>query len=219
MRVLSAAVSEFLSRNPGRDSHGGSTRALESSSVLATAGSPNPTTAREMSALIRSTVVSPPIFSYAANVAGAPERMTNRSMGSPGHSWSRTVLHYGTRMESRWFFAVLIGIVAGFLSGLLGIGGGVVIVPAFVLLLKLNQYRAAATSVATIAVTAAAALVTFVVTATGDEQIDWSAATVVFAGSAVGVVIGARYLERIPEYVLAGVFSLLMAIGAVRMAL
>jgi uncharacterized membrane protein YfcA len=122
-------------------------------------------------------------------------------------------------MESNWLFAVLIGVVAGFVSGLFGIGGGVVIVPAFVLILKLDQYRAAATSVATIVVTAAAALGTFVVTATGDDQINWTAAIVVFSGSAVGAVVGARYLERIPEYVLTGVFALVMAIGAVRMIL
>jgi uncharacterized membrane protein YfcA len=122
-------------------------------------------------------------------------------------------------MESNWVFAVLIGIVAGFVSGLFGIGGGVVIVPAFVLILKLDQYRAAATSVATIVLTAAAALGTFVVTATGDDQINWTAAIVVFSGSAVGAVVGARYLERIPEYVLTGVFALVMAIGAVRMIL
>jgi uncharacterized membrane protein YfcA len=122
-------------------------------------------------------------------------------------------------MESNWLFAVLIGIVAGFVSGLFGIGGGVVIVPAFVLILKLDQYRAAATSVATIVVTAAAALGTFVVTATGDDQINWTAAIVVFSGSAVGAVVGARYLERIPEYVLTGVFAFVMAVGAVRMIL
>ncbi len=122
-------------------------------------------------------------------------------------------------MESNWLFAVLIGIVAGFVSGLFGIGGGVVIVPAFVLILKLDQYRAAATSVATIVLTAAAALGTFVMTATGDDQINWTAAIVVFSGSAVGAVVGARYLERIPEYVLTGVFALVMAIGAVRMIL
>ena len=132
---------------------------------------------------------------------------------------SITVLRYGKPMESNRLFAVLIGVVAGFLSGLFGIGGGVVLVPVFVLILKLDQYRAAATSVATIAMTAAAALVTFGVTATGDEQINWSAAVVVFAGSAVGAVIGARYLERVPEYMLTGVFSLVMAIGAVRMML
>ncbi len=120
-------------------------------------------------------------------------------------------------MESNRLFAVMIGIVAGFVSGLFGIGGGVVIVPAFVLIIKLDQYRAAATSVATIVLTAAAALVTFGATATGDEQIDWTAAAIVFAGSSVGAVLGARYLERIPEYVLSGLFALVMAVGAVRM--
>jgi uncharacterized membrane protein YfcA len=122
-------------------------------------------------------------------------------------------------MESNWVFAALIGIVAGFVSGLFGIGGGVIIVPAFVLLMGLDQYRAAATSVATIVVTASAALVTFGVTASGDDQINWTAAVIVFSGSAVGAVIGARYLERVPEYALAGVFSLVMAVAAVRMLL
>jgi uncharacterized membrane protein YfcA len=122
-------------------------------------------------------------------------------------------------MESNWVLAVLIGVIAGFLSGLFGIGGGVVIVPAFVLLLKIDQYRAAATSVATIVVTASAGLITFQATAAGDTQINWPAAVVVFAGSAVGAMVGARYLERIPEYVLTAVFAFVMAVGAVRMML
>ena len=42
---------------------------------------------------------------------------------------------------------------------------------------------------------------------------------IVFSGSAVGAVVGARYLERIPEYVLTGVFALVMAVGAARMLL
>ena len=132
---------------------------------------------------------------------------------------SITALRYGMPMESNWVFAALIGIVAGFLSGLFGIGGGVVIVPAFVLLMNLDQYRAAATSVAAIVVTAAAALITFGVTASGDDQINWAAAIIVFSGSAVGAVVGARYLDRVPEYTLAGVFSLVMAVAAVRMLL
>ena len=122
-------------------------------------------------------------------------------------------------MESNWIFAVLIGIIAGFLSGLFGIGGGVVLVPVFVLILKLNQYRAAATSVTTIAFKGTAALGAFVVMASGDQRINWTAAIVVFSGSAVGAVVGARYLERIPEHALTAVFALVVGIGAVRMLL
>jgi uncharacterized membrane protein YfcA len=41
---------------------------------------------------------------------------------------------------------ILIGMVAGFLSGLIGIGGGVLIVPALVLLLGFSQKQAQGTS-------------------------------------------------------------------------
>ncbi|HEY1456887.1 MAG TPA: sulfite exporter TauE/SafE family protein [Solirubrobacteraceae bacterium] len=42
--------------------------------------------------------------------------------------------------------AVLIGILAGVLAGLLGVGGGVLFVPGLVILLGLNQHQAEATS-------------------------------------------------------------------------
>ncbi|MCZ7532872.1 MAG: sulfite exporter TauE/SafE family protein [Acidimicrobiia bacterium] len=116
-------------------------------------------------------------------------------------------------MEIPWFKAVIIGITAGFLSGLLGIGGGVVIVPAFVLWLKIDQFHAAATSVATIVITASAALITFGV----GGAVDWRAGAIIFIGSATGAWLGARYLDRIPEWSLAAMFSAVMTIGAVRM--
>lgn len=109
----------------------------------------------------------------------------------------------------------VIGAVAGFLSGLLGIGGGVIIVPTLVLWLRLDQKRSAAASVATIAATATAALITFGV----GDAVDWGAAAIVFIGSATGAVVGSRYLERIPEWTLAATFSVVMAMAAVRMLL
>jgi len=42
--------------------------------------------------------------------------------------------------------AVLIGLAAGIIAGLLGVGGGVLFVPGLVLLLGLNQHQAEATS-------------------------------------------------------------------------
>ena len=122
-------------------------------------------------------------------------------------------MRYGTTMDIPWFKAALVGAVAGFLSGLLGIGGGVIIVPSLVLWLRMDPKRSAASSVATITVTAAAALVTFGV----GDSVDWTAAAIVFVGSATGAVLGARYLDRIPDWTLAATFSVVMAIGAVRM--
>ncbi len=47
------------------------------------------------------------------------------------------------------------GVGAGFLSGLFGVGGGLVIVPAIIAVLGMDQRRASATSLAAIIVTAA----------------------------------------------------------------
>lgn len=46
---------------------------------------------------------------------------------------------------------ILIGLAAGFLSGLVGVGGGIIIVPALVLLLGFSQKHAQATSLGVLA--------------------------------------------------------------------
>lgn len=116
-------------------------------------------------------------------------------------------------MSFSWPKAAIVGIVAGFLSGLLGIGGGVIVVPGLVLVVGLDQHRAAAASVATIVLTASAALLAFGV----EGSVDWVTALIVFAGAATGAWAGAHYMHRIPEYVLAGVFTLVLAVSSVRM--
>ena len=112
-----------------------------------------------------------------------------------------------------WLKALAVGVVAGFASGLLGIGGGVIVVPGLVLLVGLDQYKATATSVATIVLSASAGLIAFSM----NGSVDWLTAAIVFIGSASGAWIGAHYLERVPEHLLAGVFSVVMVIAAVRM--
>lgn len=47
-----------------------------------------------------------------------------------------------------WSMLILLGVTAGILSGVLGIGGGVIIIPALVFVLGLNQQTAQGTSLA-----------------------------------------------------------------------
>ena len=56
----------------------------------------------------------------------------------------------------RILLVIATGVGAGFLSGLFGVGGGLVIVPALMAVLGMDQRRASATSLAAIIVTAAA---------------------------------------------------------------
>lgn len=116
-------------------------------------------------------------------------------------------------MGFSWAKAAVVGVVAGTVSGLLGIGGGVIVVPGLVLLVGLNQYTAAATSVATITFLTSAGLAAFAYAG----SVDWLTAAVIFSGSAIGAVIGTRVLDRIPEYVLAAVFSAVMFAASIRM--
>lgn len=111
--------------------------------------------------------------------------------------------------------AALIGIAAGFFSGLFGIGGGLVMVPAMVLLIGVGQHRAHATSMAAIVVVAAAAVAPF---ATSGE-VEWAKAGWILTGSLVGAVIGARAISRFSAVWLARSFVILALVAAGRLAL
>lgn len=108
---------------------------------------------------------------------------------------------------------LLIGLIAGLVSGLFGVGGGVIVVPGLVLFLGFSQHRASGTSSATIMASSAAALVSFGF----DGSVDWGAAALVFSGAAVGAWAGARFLHRVPEVWLMRVFTLVMILSAVRL--
>ena len=105
------------------------------------------------------------------------------------------------------------GLAAGFLGGMFGIGGGVVIVPGLVLWLALDQHRAHATSVAAILPKGLVALAPFAVSG----EVDWAAAAAMAAGAVVGAYVGARFIARIPPVWLARAFFVVLVVAAARM--
>ena len=111
--------------------------------------------------------------------------------------------------------AVALGVVAGIVGGLFGVGGGVIVVPGLVLWLGFDQHRASGTSVATIIASAGAALLTFA----GDGSVDWGAAAIITIGAVGGAAIGTRILHRIPATTLRRAFAVLLMVAAVRMAI
>ncbi|MGH2402750.1 MAG: sulfite exporter TauE/SafE family protein [Candidatus Limnocylindria bacterium] len=88
-----------------------------------------------------------------------------------------------------------IGVGAGVLSGLFGVGGGIILVPAMVLLAGMAQQRASATSLASIVPIAAVGAIIF----GRADSVDLPAALVLMVGSLVGVQIGARLMTRIGD--------------------
>jgi uncharacterized membrane protein YfcA len=90
---------------------------------------------------------------------------------------------------------IVIGLLAGLLSGLFGVGGGTVIVPLLVLLLRFDQRLAAGTSLAAIVPTATVGVISYAV----HGSVAWIPAIILAAGAVVGAQIGTRLLPRISQ--------------------
>lgn len=119
-----------------------------------------------------------------------------------------------------------IGFAAGILSGLVGIGGGVVLVPAMVFFLAYSQKQAQGTTLA---------MLLFPVVALGVYNyyksgfVEWRTALLLGAGFVVGGYLGSRFAVWMPNSVALGswsvnqplqkLFAVFMVVAAVRLFL
>ncbi|MDT3315508.1 sulfite exporter TauE/SafE family protein [Microbacterium sp. KSW4-11] len=96
----------------------------------------------------------------------------------------------------RYYLGALgIGLLAGLMSGMFGVGGGTVIVPLLLTLLVFDQKRAAGTSLAAIVPTAAVGVVSYA--AVG--AVAWVPALILAGAAVVGAQIGTWLLARLPQ--------------------
>jgi uncharacterized membrane protein YfcA len=109
--------------------------------------------------------------------------------------------------------AILIGVIGGVVAALCGVGGGVVMVPAFVLLLKMDQKGAVATSLAAIIFTALCT--SFKNHANG--LILWKVA--IPSGIAGGIVgwLAGDLLKKLQDVTLTRIFATLIIVFGVQM--
>ena len=110
--------------------------------------------------------------------------------------------------------AGLIGLFAGVLAGLFGVGGGILFVPTLTLVLGLTQLHAEATSLLAIMPTSIAG-------AWRQRRygnVRWQAALVVGLAAVAGVEGGVQIAEALPEHVLRRLFGVLMLAVAAQIA-
>ena len=120
---------------------------------------------------------------------------------------ARTTLTPGTMAA-----AGLLGLIAGVFSGLLGVGGGLIMVPGMVIALRVRQHVAHATSLAAIVPTAVAGVLAF----GKASAVDWKVGAVLAVGSLPGARGGAMLMSRIPADRLRVVFGVfVMVIGVI----
>lgn len=107
---------------------------------------------------------------------------------------------------------ILVGIAAGYLSGLFGVGGGIIVVP-LLLMLGLDQRLAAGTSVAAILPTSIVGAIGYAISG----NVDWLAGLMLAIGIVVGAQLGTYLLSRMPKDVLFWMFVVFLAIVIVNL--
>jgi hypothetical protein len=113
------------------------------------------------------------------------------------------------------FLPIAIGVVSGMLVGLLGIGGGFIMLPLMLYVLRMPIHVTVGTSLFQIIfITAAATLLHALTT----HSVDIVLAGLLLMGSVVGAQYGARLSHRIPSYMLRLLMSALLILVAGRLA-
>lgn len=108
---------------------------------------------------------------------------------------------------------IIIGITAGIISGLFSTGGGMILVPAFIYILKMNEKQSRATSIACVL---PMVIVTSIFYAK-NKYIDWRIAILCAVGGVVGGYIGSKILNKIPDKILKITFIIFMVYIGIRM--
>ena len=110
--------------------------------------------------------------------------------------------------------ALALGFAAGVLSGMFGVGGGILFVPTFALVLGLTQLSAQATSLA--------AMIPVVLVGAWRQHrygnVRWRPALVVGLASLVGVVAGIAVAASLSDDVLRNLFAALLLVIAAQLA-
>jgi uncharacterized membrane protein YfcA len=106
-----------------------------------------------------------------------------------------------------------IGILSGVVAALCGVGGGVVMVPAFVFFLKLDQKTAVATSLAIIIPTALMATTQNA----RSGYVEWKVAAITAISASIFAYFGAGWLKTLSNETLTRIFGTILVVFGVRM--
>jgi len=106
----------------------------------------------------------------------------------------------------QWLLLISIGVFAGIMSGLLGIGGGTILVPLFIYGLKMDIHMAIGTSLAVIIPTALVGALTH----SYSGQVDWKVGAIVAVLCVLGSFAGVKLNVMIPSAVLQKIFAVFL---------
>ena len=115
-----------------------------------------------------------------------------------------------------FLIAILAGALAGLLGALCGVGGGIVMVPAFVTALGMEHKKAVATSLAVIVIVA---LVSTLNTSLrkGDSMIDWRIVALTAVAAALAAWFGTDLMHKLSNQHLTRLFGVVLLVFGTKM--
>lgn len=126
---------------------------------------------------------------------------------------SRETIVYA--ISELWWMLIAVGFGAGILSGLFGVGGGILMVPALVLVLAMPQQTAQGTALAVMVPMALLGAWRYY----GQPELGMSLRVIalISVGALAGTLLGTRFALRLPPAVLTRMFAVFVIIVAIRM--
>ncbi|MGB0578431.1 MAG: sulfite exporter TauE/SafE family protein [Limisphaerales bacterium] len=109
-----------------------------------------------------------------------------------------------------YLLPLLVGVAAGFIGGLFGVGGGVVMVPAMIFIMKMETKMAIGTSMAVVIFTAISATAKHAT----NGAVDWKTALPFIPAAMIGGYLGALTVQHVPADQLKRIFGgFLLVVG------
>lgn len=108
---------------------------------------------------------------------------------------------------------ILIGIIAGIICGLFAAGGGLILVPAFIYLLKMEDREARGTAVACMLPMVFTSGIFYY----KDNYINWNIGILCAIGGVVGGIVGAKLLKKIPTRYVRILFTIFLLYVSIKM--
>lgn len=108
---------------------------------------------------------------------------------------------------------IIIGFIAGIVSGLFASGGGMIVVPALVYLLNVDEVKARATSLFVIL----PMVITSGIFYYKNDYIDWRIGILCAIGGIIGGFLGSKYLKKIPILYLKLSFTIFLVYVSIKM--
>ncbi len=118
-------------------------------------------------------------------------------------------------VSDQWWALILLGVCAGVVSGTLGLGSGIIVIPALVLLCSVEQKAAQGTALAVMVPMALIGALRY----WRNPQIEMNMAVIllIVLGAMGGVLAGTELASRLPGPILRKVFAVFLVIVAARM--